>query len=181
MTQGLPRTAVACLFLIGSPLAHAQAAIYRCPDASGVPVYTNSVNSRDAQSRGCKVVERPISTVPSQPTASSGIRAGVPSRATVVPRTATAAASDTGGFPQVDNATQRRRDGTRRQILEQELATEDRNLAQAKRELTEQEAVRYGDERNYQKVLDRLKPFQERVEQHERNVQAIRKELANLN
>jgi hypothetical protein len=40
--------------------------------------------------------------------------------------------------------------------------------------------VRYGDEQNYQRVLDRLKPFQDAVERHERNIAALRKELASL-
>ncbi len=40
--------------------------------------------------------------------------------------------------------------------------------------------MRHGDERNYQRVLDRLKPFQEAVERHERNVAALKKELGAL-
>ncbi|MGL4408555.1 MAG: DUF4124 domain-containing protein, partial [Zoogloea sp.] len=46
--------------------------------------------------------------------------------------------------------------------------------------LAEQEAVRYGDERNYQKVLDRLQPYKDKVQMHERNIEALRRELANL-
>ena len=40
--------------------------------------------------------------------------------------------------------------------------------------------MRYGNERNFQKKLDRLQPFQEKVEQQERNVEALKKEIANL-
>ena len=40
--------------------------------------------------------------------------------------------------------------------------------------------MRYGNEKNYQKKIDRLKPFQDKVEQHERNVEALKKEIANL-
>jgi len=83
----------------------------------------------------------------------------------------------------VDAPTQRRRDDERRQILEEELAREQDGLAEARRALAEQESIRAGDERNYQRdqrVLDRLKPFQEAVETHEKNITSIRRELANL-
>jgi hypothetical protein len=39
--------------------------------------------------------------------------------------------------------------------------------------------MRSGDERNFQKVLERLKPYQDAVAQHEKNIQSIKQELAN--
>lgn len=45
----------------------------------------------------------------------------------------------------------------------QDLAAARKALDEARRKLAEQEAIRYGDERNYQKVLDRLKPYQDAV------------------
>jgi hypothetical protein len=80
----------------------------------------------------------------------------------------------------VDASTQRRRDDERRQILEEELAREQDALAEARRALAEQESIRSGDERNYQRVLDRLKPFQETVEMHEKNIASIKREMTNL-
>jgi hypothetical protein len=80
----------------------------------------------------------------------------------------------------VDPNTQRQRDDQRRNILESELAAEQEQLEQAKRELAEQEAVRHGDERNYERVLERLKPYQEAVAQHEKNIASIKQELGNL-
>ena len=80
----------------------------------------------------------------------------------------------------VDGNTQRARDDERRRILESELATEQAQLAQAQAALTEQESIRQGDERNYARVLERLKPFQEAVAQHEKNISSIKQELANL-
>ena len=53
-------------------------------------------------------------------------------------------------------------------------------LADARKKLTEQEAIRTGDEKNYQRVLDRLKPFQDTVEVHQKNVEALKRELVNL-
>ena len=83
-------------------------------------------------------------------------------------------------FPSVDRDTQRERDAERRRILEQELAAEQRRLAQARQELEEQESVRTGDERNYQRFLDRVQPYQQAVETHQRNVQALQREINNL-
>ena len=72
------------------------------------------------------------------------------------------------------------RDTDRRRILETELAAEQQSLLLAKKELAAQEAVRSGDERNYQRVLDRLEPFKNKVALHERNIEAIQRELDKL-
>lgn len=79
----------------------------------------------------------------------------------------------------VDSVTQARRDGDRRGILKDELARERELLSEAQKRYEEEEAVRSGDERNYQRVLDRLKPFQDRINQHQRNIDSITKELEN--
>jgi hypothetical protein len=83
-------------------------------------------------------------------------------------------------FPKVDGETQKKRDATRRKILEEELTEEEKLLAEAKRALAEQEAVRLGDERNYQKFLDRVQPYKDAVALHEKNVAALNEELARL-
>jgi len=84
------------------------------------------------------------------------------------------------GFPKVDGETQKKRDDERRRILETELANEQQQLEEAKQKLAEQEAVRTGDERNYQRFLDRVQPFRDTVANHERNIEAIRREISNL-
>jgi len=66
----------------------------------------------------------------------------------------------------------------RRDALRARLAQEEERLRVAQDELAQQEAIRSGDERNYQRVLDRLKPYQEAVRQAEQAVEATRKELA---
>lgn len=76
------------------------------------------------------------------------------------------------GFPRVQEDTQKARDGDRRHILEQELAGEQRNLEQARKDLSEQQAAGASG--------DRVAPYRDRVGQHERNIQAIQKELGNL-
>jgi hypothetical protein len=82
--------------------------------------------------------------------------------------------------PRVDSTTQRQRDDERRGILDSELAAEQQRLEEARRALAEQEAIRHGDERNYQRVLDRLKPYQDAVAQHEKNIASLKQEIANL-
>jgi hypothetical protein len=100
-----------------------------------------------------------------------------PARAAAPARPAASAAT---GAPKVDAQTQRTRDLDRRRILQEELADEEGKLSEARKALLEQESIRTGDERNYQKVLDRLKPYQEAVDLHERNIASIKQELANL-
>lgn len=131
--------------------------VYKCLDDDGHVTYTNTKPSAKAK---CTMLSRDqrVSTVP-------GRAANTPSPA---------------GFPKVDGDTQKARDNDRRKILEQELAAEQKNLDQAKKELSEQEAIRTGDERNYQRVLDRLQPYKDKVAVHERNLEALKKEIGNL-
>jgi hypothetical protein len=96
------------------------------------------------------------------------------------PPTPAAAPSTSPDKPRVDASTQRKRDDERRQILEEELSREQTALADARRALSEQEATRLGDERNYERVQQRLKPYQDAVEVHEKNIASIKREMANL-
>ena len=119
---------------------------------------------------------------PHRGTAKKLADAGLP--VSSVPGTSTskvpAASPSSGSFPKVSSDDQRARDSDRRKLLETELATEEAALEAARKALEEADAVRYGNERNYQKKLDRMQPFQDAVAQHERNIEALRKELSNL-
>jgi hypothetical protein len=84
------------------------------------------------------------------------------------------------GQKRVEPAVQRKRDDDRRKILEEELAREQRALEEAKKVLADQQAQRAGEERNYARVQERVKPFQEAVTMHEKNISSIQHELANL-
>jgi hypothetical protein len=46
--------------------------------------------------------------------------------------------------------------------------------------LDEKEAVRSGGEQNYARVQERLKPYQETVAMHEKNIASLRQEMTNL-
>jgi hypothetical protein len=132
---------------------------FKCIDAGGRATYTNLKD--ETKGKNCNVVMREVSVVP------------------VAPARSAAATPSPAGFPKVDAGTQRNRDDARRRILEEELGGEEKALAQAKAELTEQEGTRTGDERNYQKVLDRLQKYKDEVERHQKNVEALKKELSN--
>lgn len=84
------------------------------------------------------------------------------------------------GFPKVEENVQKARDNDRRRILENELEAERNNLAQAKKALAEQAAVRPGDERNTPRGPERLQTYKDKVDLHERNIEAIQKEIGNL-
>lgn len=132
--------------------AQAQGEIYRCPDAMGRPTYTNV--KRDTVGKGCTMVTREVSVVPAIPVARP-----VPAKAS-------------GG-------AMLSRDESRRKILENELESEQRLLGDAKQKLAEQQGQRSGEERNYARVEDRLKPFQETVDLHQKNIEQLQHELGN--
>ena len=90
------------------------------------------------------------------------------------------ASPSTEPLPSVARETQKKRDEQRRRILEDELAQEEKLLAAAKVALAEGEQVRLGSERNYQKYLDRIQSLRDNVQQHERNVAALRQEIAGI-
>ena len=162
-----PRIPLLLASLLCSPLAAAD--IYKCVDEAGHVTYTNNKPS----GKGCNTLSRdqPVSSVPGGPPAS---------RPTAVPAPQNGASSGSAGFPRVDSGTQKARDTDRRRILEEELNSEQKSLEVARKELEDQESVRYGNERNYQKVLDRLQPYKDKVQLHERNIEALRREISNL-
>jgi hypothetical protein len=133
---------------IWAPLAHAQGEIYKCPDPSGRPTYTNV--KRDTAGKNCTMVSREVSVVPALPVARS-----LQAKASTLSRSE-----------------------SRRKILETELESELKLLSDAKQKLAEQEGVRDGGERNYARVLDRLRPYLETVDLHEKNIEQLRRELA---
>ena len=160
-------------------VAHAQ--VYKCTGADGSVTYTNDRSI----GRNCSALKMdlPVSSIPAVRPRSTGggggNRASTPARSSSSGARASSSSSGGGGgsFPNVSSDTQRARDNTRQQILQSELATEQKALDEAKKALTEQEALRMGNERNYQKVLDRLEPYKNAVELHQRNIDALQREL----
>lgn len=90
-------------------------------------------------------------------------------------------------FPKVDSQTQKNRDSTRRTILEDELATEEKLLAEARKNLEEAEAspevFRTPDGKTYRNVAkyeEKVKAAKEDIATHEQNIQALKTEISNL-
>jgi hypothetical protein len=147
--------ALAALLVLFAPRAAAD--IWECVDESGNKRFTNI----RSETKGCKLLHvTPPNTFSGKP----------PARSAEAPR----------NFPKVDGDTQRLRDNDRRRILEQELTSEQVLLEQAKKELAEQESMRLGNERNYQRMLDRLEPYKKKVKLHEDNIASLRRELAGV-
>ena len=128
-TYFLQGITAALAFLV---ISSSYAEIYKHVDAQGRVTYSN-VPIKGAT----KLNLEPLTTVPA------------PRAKTSTPTPA--------GFPKVDNDTQKKRDDTRRKILEEELAAEEKLLADAAKGQSKEE-----------------------IELHEKNISALKKELANL-
>lgn len=135
------------------PLGHAQSEVYKCPDASGRPTYTNV--KRDTVGKNCTLVSKEVSVVPAQ----------APTR--VAPFSGSSNTSAT-------------RSESRRKILESELENEHQLLADARQRLAEQEGSRAGGERSYASAQERLKPYHRAVDQHTKNIEQLRGELGRI-
>ena len=136
-----------------------RADIWECEEPGGGKRFTN-VKSDAA---GCRQLTVTPNVVPSSPLPGKG----VPGKSQ-------------DGFPKVAPQVQQQRDGDRRKILETELINEEKQLQDAKRELAEQENTRLGGERNAQRMIDRVEPYQKKVRMHESNIANLKKELENL-
>jgi len=137
---------------LAAPYGYAQSPVYKCPDGSGRFTYTNI--KRDTVGKNCTVVSKEVQVMPSPaPSSSAGGRSSSPT---------------------VDRNTDRRK------ILESELQNERQLLSDAQQKLAEQEGIRTGDERNYARVQERLKPYQEAVDLHTKNIEQLRGELGRL-
>lgn len=136
--------------------------LWNCKDKDGRTTLTNQQN--DTAGKDCRIVhQQRISTIPAP--ASVTKPASKPSPANFPRETAT------------DRATAKAK---QRETLERELTQEESMLADARKKLAEQEAIRTGDEKNYAKVLERLRPYKDTVEVHQKNVEALKRELGNL-
>ncbi|MES2125989.1 MAG: DUF4124 domain-containing protein [Pseudomonadota bacterium] len=146
--------------------ALADAPIYLCVDANGHKELT------DTNKAGCKMLDVP-GLIPAPPKKWDGAqkpRLNVPMAPAPAP----------GSFPQVGSAEQRARDADRRGILAEELRSEEQKLAQAKREFNNGEPERRGDEKNFSKYQDRVNEMREQIARAEKNVEALKREIATI-
>jgi hypothetical protein len=83
-------------------------------------------------------------------------------------------------FPRIDGATQKKRDDVRRTVLEEELANEQKNLEEAKRQLGLGEKPLAGENAATPAYQERVKQLRGAVERHQRNIAAIQKEIGTV-
>ncbi len=161
------KIALPLLMVLSASACAQDKPVYRCP---GPPVlYTDALSPQEARDKGCRTIEgAPITIVPA-----------------TKPRTPTAgSASGPAGRPgdsnRVDPAEQRARDSDAKRILNEELRREEDKLAQLKRDFNNGEPERNGDERNYQKYLDRVAEMRSAIARKEADIAAIKRELGKL-
>ncbi len=131
----------------------AQAEIYKSIDAEGHVTYS-STPSKGAKKLGLEPLPAPSHSSHTPSSHSERARNN-------------ASPSD---FPRVDSSTQKSRDSTRRKILADELATEEKLLTEARVNLKQ------GDVSHTE---GKLHAQQEEVTLHEKNVSALKTELSN--
>jgi hypothetical protein len=139
-----------------APLAWAD--IYLCVDANGRKELT------DTKRPGCKALSVP-SAIPAPAARRDGAKVPV-----VTPN----------GFPKVDNAQQKARDADRKSILESELRTESAKLKELQKEYNAGQPERQGNEKNYQKYLDRVAALKDSITRTEKNIEALNREISNI-
>ena len=155
--------ALLSLFIGLAALAPARAqnvaleTLWNCKDTNGRTHVTNQ--KEDTVGKDCRIVSQQRVTV--APAAKPGTKSPA-------------------GFPKESASDRVASKAKQKDTIAKELAQEESMLADARQKLVEQEATRSGNESNYAKVLERLKPYQDTVEVHEKNVEALKRELSNL-
>jgi hypothetical protein len=144
--------------------AQADGDIYKCVNANGTVEFKNTGSVKD-----CKKMDlEGISVIPA-PTKRSGTlqTASLKSSSSSTP-------SD---FPRVDSGTQKARDNDRRQILLDEMKSEQDKLAALKKDYNNGEPERQGDERNFAKYQERVTAMRDDISRTEKNIEALQREL----
>ena len=140
--------------------------MYQCVDESGHKSFSNIKSTEKGVRCTAMDLGAPVAAPAARPAAT---------------KTPTPAA-----FPKVDDNAQKSRDTDRRRILDGELSAEQKNLEQAKKDLAEQEATVLPNERmqggaiSGGKLQERIQPFKDKAALHERNIEAIQKEISKL-
>ncbi len=146
--------------------------VYRCPGA--VLTYTDQLTEKQARERGCTPIDNgPVTVINSAKPRPVAAAKSPAASVAAGGDTTTARAADT----KVSEREQRERDKDARRILEQELRREEDKLASLKKDFNNGEPERQGDERNYQRYLDRVAEMKQSLERKEADIAAIKREL----
>lgn len=161
MKRLIPGILIVAAISASSGSVHAESTVYLCIDEHGSKEYKNT-----GDTKGCKKVNLPALTV------TAPVR---PAESANKPQSATP--SD---FPKVDGGTQKARDNERRQILQDELKSEQQKLAGLEKEYNNGAPERLGNERNYAKYQDRVASMKDDLARAKKNIDALNRELSNL-
>lgn len=188
---------IAGCILAFSASAAADTTIYKLVDDSGRVTYSNR------PMKGAMVMELdPLTVLPTPPSvlaAKASLASEAPAKAE--PRAPVATVTPVrAALASIDVQTQRRRDDARRRILQDELSKEQQALDEARSSLTKEQqnpelvaAVRMAQNAvdptptqqqqfrdNIDKASGRIRGLQATVAEHEKNVEALQKELGAL-
>ena len=169
MTTSVTRLALAA-GVIFSGAAEAQTTVYKCVDAQGRVEFT------DTGKKGCKALDLP-GYIPA-PVERRGPAPAAARTGSAAP--AAAPSPSPSNFPRVDTSQQRARDDDRRGILNDELRAEEAKLASLREVFKNGEPDRQGNERNYAKYQERVASMRDDISRTERNIEALRREIANI-
>ena len=137
----------------------AGATICKYIDADGNIVYSNVAQGKNLRKLSCDIAD----DTPRTKGASSG------AAKTPTPT----------GFPRVDADAQKSRDELRRKVLEDELASEEKLLGEARSAYGNGAPAPLADEQNdAEKYRQRISRLRQALQLHERNIEALRKEIA---
>lgn len=137
--------------------------MYRCPGND----YKNTITAKEADKLGCKRIEGAPVTI---------IQMTKPRAASPVPT----ASGGGGGGVRVDPVAQRARDSDARRILEGELKGEEEKLAAMQKEFNNGQPERQGDEKNFQKYLDRVNELRAGIARKQTDIAALQREIKKL-
>ncbi len=154
----------------------AQAQIFRCPNNE----YTN--DGRIAQSRGCSpIVGGNVTVIHGNGNrstyASSSSSSAAPPRAS---RNNAAAPPSVRPASISSSAEQRARDADSRRILQAELDKAQQKLAAQQQAYKGGQPDRLGNERNYQKYLDRVAEMKADIGRTENDIAGLKREIGRL-
>jgi hypothetical protein len=156
------------------PGARADSTVYKCIDKSGRVEFT------DINKSGCKALDLP-GYIPAPPQSARPNPAPAANPAVNMRQGAPRPpAASPANFPRVDTSTQRARDDDRREILNEELRAEEKKLADLKATFNNGEPERQGNEKNYAKYQERVATMRDDIGRAEKNIEALRREIANI-
>ena len=144
-----------------------EGTMFKCETGSGASSY---FNVPDGAAGGQPGIEAPLRRP-------NGNGNGAPAAAPAPTRSD----PSTPGFPRVDAETQKGRDDMRRRVLSDELSAEEKLLTDARSAYADGAPAPLPEERtSADKYRERIGRLRQAVVVHERNIEALKRELGNL-